>query len=74
MVRSTQASSTVRTRSGGSVENAAEWSLVKQTTSHRPSPALRVNSGSSSGRSSGSGPSTAAVDSDGNRFSKTTTS
>ena len=36
-VRSTQASSTVRTRLGLSWANEASWSGVKQTTSHRPS-------------------------------------
>ena len=78
-MRSTHASSTVSTRCGDSDENDAEWSLVKQTTSHRPIPARRVNSGSPSGRgsaapSSGPAASTAPVDSEGNRFSKTTTS
>ena len=39
-VRSTQASSTVRTRRGVSWANEESWSEVKQTTSQRPSGSL----------------------------------
>jgi hypothetical protein len=73
-VRSTQASITVSTRCGESEENAAEWSLVQHTTSDRPTPGRRANSGSPAASSSGSGPSAASPVSAGNRFSNTTTS
>ncbi len=39
-VRSAHASTTRRTRDGGSAVNAVLWSEVKQTTSHRPKPGL----------------------------------
>ncbi len=69
-LRSIQASITVRTRAGGSDANAASWSDVKHTTSHRPWPGLVANSVSGVGWPAGS----PVPASDGKRFSNTTTS
>ena len=49
VVRSAHASTTSRACSGFSVANAASWSLVKHTTSHRPTPARESTSGGRSG-------------------------
>ena len=70
MVRSTHASTTVRTRPGDSRENELSCSLVKQTTSQRPYPGCL---GNSSEPALGATSST-VVAKDGKRFSKTTTS
>ena len=67
-MRSAQASITVRTRCGERVAKLASWSLVKQTTSVRPS-AGRCSKGAEPGASSRA---TGAYD--GKRFSMTTTS
>jgi hypothetical protein len=71
-VRSAHASITVRTRSTGSLPNDESWSLVKQTTSHRPIAGRCGNSGSPS-TSAATSVSTSCAN-DGNRFSNTTTS
>ena len=70
-VRSAHASITVRTRETGSDPNAALWSLVKHTTSQRPTAGRCGHSGLSS-----TSDATAAADwaNDGKRFSNTTTS
>jgi hypothetical protein len=72
IVRSTHASMTSRTRFGGSWPNDESWSLVKQTTSQRPTPRSRRNKDPPGSTVSG----TSGTDwaNDGNRFSKTTTS
>jgi hypothetical protein len=69
VVRSAHVSTTSRACSGLSVANAASWSLVKHTTSQRPTPGAASTSG---GRSMATP--TAFIDSDGKRFSNTTTS
>src|SRR5690606_38644066 len=74
VVRSAHTSTSIATRSGDNCANEVVWSEVKQTTSHRPRPARRVNSspaGRPGGRPSGSG---ASVENDGDRFSKSTSS
>lgn len=68
-MRSASASSTVRTRVGERLANEALWSEVKQTTSQRPTPGRSGVNGVTS-----PGASTTWPLSDGNRFSKTTTS
>ena len=67
-VRSAHTSMTSRTCSKGRAEKEESWSEVKQTTSQRPLPASVMNGVVTN--SAGSGPRA----SDGNRFSKTTTS
>jgi len=83
-VRSTQTSTTVRARDTDKDEKLASWSLVKQTTSQRPSAGAWASSGFIAVPAVAVG----AVDpsvmapaadgdppaNDGNRFSKTTTS
>ena len=70
-MRSAHASITVRTRDTGSDPNDALWSLVKHTTSHRPTAGRCGHSGlpSTSGATSG-----ADWANEGKRFSNTTTS
>ncbi len=70
-VRSAHTSMTVRIRSTGSCVNDESWSLVKQTTSQRPLAGRCGHSGVPSTYGSVSG---TDRDSDGNRFSNTTTS
>ncbi len=70
-VRSAHASITVRTRVTGSDPNAALWSLVKHTTSHRPTAGRCGHSGLPS--TWGSTATTSWLN-DGNRFWNTTTS
>jgi len=70
LVRSAQASTTVRTRAGVRLANEALWSAVKQTTSQRPAPGrVSVRPGRSGGPTSDS-----RWLNEGKRFSNTTTS
>jgi hypothetical protein len=68
-VRSASASTTVRARRGESCAKDVSWSLVKQTTSQRPTPGAEWNGNSSTIISV-----VASVVSDGKRFSNTATS
>jgi hypothetical protein len=63
---------TVRTRSTGNAPKEVLWSLVKQTTSHRPIAGRWGQSGSPS-TSAGTSVTTSCAK-DGKRFSNTTTS
>ncbi len=66
---------TVRTRAGSREENAASWSEVKHTTSHRPNPGAVTNTPVLPLLAAGCGSSISEVDAnEGNRFSNTTTS
>jgi hypothetical protein len=69
-VRSASASITVRTRDGGNAPNEVLWSLVKQTTSQRPTPG-RTGTMSVIWVTS---PGWIRSENDGNWFSNTTTS
>jgi hypothetical protein len=70
VVRSARTSMTVRTRDGGNAPKDELWSLVKQTTSHRPTPGRTGTRSVIWVTSSGWMRSL----NDGNWFSKTTTS
>lgn len=69
-VRSAHVSITSPARVGDSAEKEEAWSLVKHTTSQRPTPATRGVSGPTGASSSGSQVSAK----EGKRFSNTTTS
>ena len=73
-VRSTQVSTTVRARAAVRSANVESWSLVKQSTSHRPSAGMLGHSGSSSTSVTWLGTPSTRVEKLGDLFSKTTTS